>query len=98
MDKKAIHEITEVLAEEKDPKVIRQFLAAILTPHETAAIALRWRLVCMLQAGVSQRDIARELGVSLCKITRGSRELKHGSASFKDLVEKTVKKKGRKNG
>jgi len=90
MKKNSILKIARILAKTEDPKVVHQFLEAILTPKEIDAIALRWKLVCMIESGMSQRAIARKLGVSLCKITRGSRELKHGPESFRSLVKKTV--------
>jgi TrpR family trp operon transcriptional repressor len=35
---------------------------------------------------VSQRKIAERLGMSLCKITRGSRELKKNGSAFKRVL------------
>jgi TrpR family trp operon transcriptional repressor len=69
----------------------RAFLDAILTPSERARIALRWRLVCMLAAGLPQREIAGRLGISLCKITRGSKELKQRPV-FRKIVADFIKK------
>lgn len=74
----------------RNPQDIDDFLRALLTPAERARIALRWRLVCLLEAGMKQRAIAEKLGVSLCKITRGSRELKHGLPSFRRNVRKNL--------
>ena len=65
-------------------------LAALLTPREREKIALRWKLVRMLEAGLTQRAIAEQLGVSLCKITRGSRELKTGRAGFRRIVRRSM--------
>ena len=74
----------------RNPQDVDDFMRALLTPAERARIALRWRLVCLLEAGVKQRAIAAQLGVSLCKITRGSRELKHGPSSFRANVRKSL--------
>lgn len=73
-------EIVKILTGIRNPRVMREFLKAILTPQELARVALRWRLVCLLKTGMRQRAIAAKLGVSLCKITRGSRELKTSRA------------------
>ncbi len=67
-----------------------EVLATLLTAPEREKIALRWRLVCLLEQGVTQRAIASELGISLCKITRGSHELKYGPESFRKAVQKAV--------
>lgn len=81
-----VREIAGVLAGLNRRRDVQHFLNALLTPAERARIALRWRLVCLLAAGRPQRIIAGELGVSLCKITRGSRELKLRPA-FRKIVK-----------
>jgi len=74
-DKKDFQELMTVL--NKCPGRLRaDFLRDILTPNELRELCQRWRIVVMLAAGLPQRTIARTLRVSLCKITRGSRELK----------------------
>ena len=47
---------------------------------------MRWRLLVLLERGTTQRDIARELGISLGKIARGSRLLKYGPEEFRALL------------
>jgi TrpR family trp operon transcriptional repressor len=47
----------------------------------------------MLEEGITQRAIASELGVSLCKITRGSHELKYGPLAFRKAIRKAVQQK-----
>jgi TrpR family trp operon transcriptional repressor len=64
----------------REAKVMRKFLMEILTPSEITDLSLRWKLMKMLKAGVPQRKIAAELGISLCKITRGARILKNPGA------------------
>lgn len=76
-----------------DAAEVFDLFQAILTPQERAKIALRWKLVCMLEKGITQRAIAAELGVSLCKITRGSHELKYGPSAFRKAVRHAVEKK-----
>ena len=96
--KTSIREVAEVLAGLKGRRECCDFLEAILTPDEKAIIGLRWRLVCLLAQGLRQRDIVKRLGVSLCKITRGSRELKRRPAFRKiatDVISKRKNRKGR---
>ena len=76
MSKETLNELAAVLADTRESAAMRDLLEALLTPRERARLALRWRLVCLLTSGVHQRSIARQLGISLCNITRGSRELK----------------------
>jgi TrpR family trp operon transcriptional repressor len=95
-DQAMLREVAKVLANIKDPKVAYDFLFAILTPRERHNLGLRWRLVCLLREGVTQRTIARMLGVSLCKITRGSRELKKGPKNFRKVVDRELAKSSAK--
>jgi TrpR family trp operon transcriptional repressor len=81
-----LSELAATLAGTSDSGLIEDFLRCLLTPAETADIAARWALVKDLDAGLPQREIARNLGISLCKITRGSRELKKQGSAFRRLL------------
>ncbi len=67
---------------------LKEFMAEILTPNEVTEIARRWRLVKLLHTGLPQREIAARLHLSLCKITRGSKELKRPGSAFKKMLER----------
>jgi Trp operon repressor len=62
----------------------------LLTPSEIEEVVFRWRLVRLLLKGHTQRAISDELGVSLGKISRGSRLLKYGPPGFRHLAERLV--------
>jgi TrpR family trp operon transcriptional repressor len=81
-----LSELSGILAKADDKALIKDFLRGILTPAETADIAARWALVKDLDAGLPQREIAKNLGISLCKITRGSRELKKPDSAFRRML------------
>ncbi len=87
-----LRELASVFSKLEASEVFDVF-QAILTPREREKIALRWKLVCMLEEGVAQRTIASKLGISLCKITRGSHELKFGPAAFRKAVRHAVEEK-----
>ena len=74
-DKKDFQEILAVL-DKCDSRLRAAFLQDILTPNELRELCQRWRIIKSLAAGLPQRTIAQTLKTSLCKITRGSRELK----------------------
>lgn len=93
-----LHEFALMLSRLPDAGRMEEFMRALLTPRERRRLALRWRIVCLLRAGARQRDIARRLGISLCNITRGSRELKRGPAGFRSLVDEHVKENRNKKG
>jgi TrpR family trp operon transcriptional repressor len=80
------HEIQEVFARITDVSQMISFFEEIFTSREIKDLELRWRLLKELHEGSSQRSIASRYGISLCKITRGSRILKRqGSTSRKIL-------------
>jgi TrpR family trp operon transcriptional repressor len=81
-----LSELAGTLAKTGDSILIEDFLRCLLTPAETADIAARWALVKALGAKVPQREIAKNLGISLCKITRGSRELKKADSAFQRML------------
>ena len=83
--KENLNELALALAGTTDSGLIEDFLCCLLTPAETADIATRWALVKALKKQIPQREIARDLGISLCKITRGSRELKKPGSAFQRI-------------
>ncbi len=82
-----VKEISSLLAGIKESESIERFFHSLLTEKEILDVSLRWELVKLLDQGMSQRKIAKKLGVSLCKITRGSRELKRENSIFKVFID-----------
>lgn len=64
------------------------FLKAFFTPAELRDLADRVLIVEGLVKGKSQRKISEEVGVSVSKVTAGSREFQFGSG--KDIFEKFI--------
>ena len=85
-------ELATALADTQDALLIKNFLRRLLTPSETADIAARWALVKALDKKIPQREIAKTLGLSLCKITRGSREMKNPDQAFQKMLAAVRKK------
>ncbi|MFA6617932.1 MAG: Trp family transcriptional regulator [Candidatus Neomarinimicrobiota bacterium] len=69
-------ELAKVFSEIENEKDMECFLKEILTESELDAVVFRWRLMEDLYRGETQRNIAEKHGISLCKITRGSKILK----------------------
>jgi len=86
VDPTPLNELAEALARADDPRLIKSFLESLLTENEVTDISSRWTLVRLIARGMSQRTISRELGLSLCKITRGSRELKKDDSPFAHMI------------
>ncbi len=87
IEKRSLQELSYALSRADDAALIQQFLVSLLTKAEVSEVALRWALVRLIEQGVSQRKIAQDLGLSLCKITRGSKELKKPGSPFKKMID-----------
>lgn len=58
------------------------FLEGILSPKEMLELPMRLRIVRMLKKGVPQHKIAKELGIGIATVTRGSKELQKGRFKY----------------
>jgi TrpR family transcriptional regulator, trp operon repressor len=91
LNEDAIQELSRTLANCTDALLIEDFLKSLLTEAEVQGVANRWALVRLLDKGMSQRNIAKELGLSLCNITRGSKELKKENSPFAAMIDEYKK-------
>lgn len=83
-----MNEIFKILNNLKTQKEIEIFFNEIFTKNELETLEKRWRIMQMLAKGSTQREIANELNVSLCKVTRGSKILKNkNSITTKFLIK-----------
>ena len=92
IDETSMREVAEAFASLKTADDVRRFLGELCTPSECRDIALRWHLMKQLLDGVPQRAIAKDLGLSLCKITRGSKYMKDEASLFRRLVLRCLRK------
>lgn len=83
----SISEICSLLAKINDEKLIYDFFGCLFTQAELKDFSNRWQLVKELNAGTTQREIARKYGMSLCNITRGSKEMKKEGSAFLKVLE-----------
>ena len=63
-------------------------MGCLFTPAECADFADRWILVKEIDKGTTQREIAKQFNMSLCKITRGSKELNKKDSAFRTVLDK----------
>lgn len=85
-------EICSILANCSDQKAVREFLGCLCTSAERIDFAKRWLSVKELYKGTPQREIAAKFNMSLCKITRGSKELAKPESAFKKILGEFSKK------
>lgn len=98
----ASNEVTNIISEEmfeqaknelckiittNDEQLVREFCECIFTPAEIKDLVNRWLLVKEIDKGTTQREIARRFGMSLCKITRGSKELSKPDSAFRKVLD-----------
>ena len=81
-----IKEMSESIKQMKSKNEIYNFLLEILTASEVETLSKRWRILKMLKAGKTQREIAKELNVSLCKVTRGAKILKNPKSAVSKIL------------
>lgn len=87
----ALRELASLFGQINSRKLMQDLLVDILTPKELAEVVMRWQLIKMLAAGVPQRAIAKKLGISIAKITRGSRALQNEKGGFNQVLKRTLK-------
>lgn len=90
-EKSGMTGLVNALCQVRETEKMQAFLQEILTPAEFHDLALRWELMQRLQQGHTQRQIAQDLGVSLCKITRGARILKRKEAVSRKFLNSKEK-------
>ncbi len=78
--------MSRALARLNDAGKVERLLLELLTPAECRDLASRWDILKLLKQGRSQRSVANELKVSLCKVTRGARILKRGDSVVDTLL------------
>lgn len=88
-----LQELIGVFARTTREDKMKKLFEELFTVKEKYDIALRWRLMKELYKGVHQREISHALGISLCKITRGSKILKEEHSVCKELIEELSNEK-----
>lgn len=69
-------DLVQFLTASSDNMVLEKRLKALLTPNEISEMQRRLQILSLLEQAVPQRDIAKQLGVGIATVTRGSRALK----------------------
>lgn len=90
LHREGLEELCKILAATEDAELVQEFFGCLFTPSELQDMAKRWLLVKEIDKGTTQREIARMFGISLCKITRGSKELKKEGSAFRIMLDKST--------
>ncbi|MBJ7537911.1 Trp family transcriptional regulator [Marinomonas transparens] len=76
-----MQDLIQFLTQADDDEMLEKRLKALLTPNEINEMQHRLQIFSLLEQGVPQRDIAKQLGVGIATVTRGSRALKEMNES-----------------
>ena len=87
MNKKYETELVEFICQIDDKITMIEIFSNLLTPQEREELAMRLQIFKKLIRGDNQRKIAKDLGVSIATVTRGSRELKYGKPAIRKLIK-----------
>lgn len=90
LEKKGLEELCKLVATTDDIKLLSDFFECLFTPSELKDFSKRWLLVKEIAKGTPQREIAEQFHLSLCKITRGSKELKKKDSAFRVMLERAA--------
>ena len=82
----AYEDIISVFSSTTDPDDMKALFDDIFTESEKKDFVTRWLLMDEIYKGKPQREIASNRGLSLCKITRGSRMLKKEDGFMRHLL------------
>ncbi len=75
----------------KDKKTLLLLLDLFLTAEERADLGMRFLIIKeLLSEEKTQRQVAKELNVSIAKITRGSNELKRTNRKLLTYLKKNI--------
>ncbi len=78
----------ELCLKAKDKKSLSVLLELFLTHEEQTDLAMRYLIVKdLLKEEKTQREIAKDLNVSIAKITRGSNELKRLNEKLRAFLQ-----------
>lgn len=88
MSKKYQDELVDLLSGIAVNSTMSDTLSNLLTPQELEEMALRLQIFKGLLDNKSQRQLAKELNVSLATVSRGSRELQYGRAGLKKVLSR----------
>lgn len=87
LQKEGLSELIHILYNIDNEELLYKCFECLFTPPELEDLGKRWLLVKEIDKGTPQREIAQKFHMSLCKITRGSKELKKSQSAFNKMLE-----------
>ena len=79
-------ELLQTLYQLSSTENLKLFLDDLLTPAESQAIAERWQAAKLLHQGLTQREVAKALGLSVTTVTRVARCLADPKGGYRRVL------------
>lgn len=76
-----MNKLIQLIQSTQDKKELKKLFEVLLTPKEIQNIEERIQILELLSKGKTQREIAKELSISITTVTRGNKML----PKYKDL-------------
>lgn len=76
---KRLQDVYELFASIKNKREAEMLMNDMLTLSELNSLSKRWWEVQELAKGTTHREVAKKLGISISKVTRGANILKRGT-------------------
>lgn len=91
MNEEGWHRFLEICFKAQSTQILNRLLNIFLTAEERAAVSKRLLIVEELLKGEkTQREMAKDIKVSIAKITRGSNELKGVDEEFRQFLKQSI--------
>ena len=81
------NDLIKLFAATNNEEDMKRLFDDMFTEAEQKDFTIRWKLMNDLYRHKSQRDIAKDLKISLCRITRGSKMLKKKDGFIRSVLE-----------
>ena len=88
-----ISELCEAVASLRNPAEAARFLRDLCTLSELEAMAHRWQVVRLLEAGVPYLEISRRTHASTTTVTRVAHWLRHGEGGYRLLLDRMKRRR-----
>lgn len=79
----------------KDKKLLKEFLRDLLTVNEYKQIVLRCNIIGLLSDGLTHREVAKKLNVSITTVSHGANMLKNVKGGFNHVLQYELSKRSK---
>ena len=87
-----LEELITIFSETDEVNAMKKLFNELFTDSERKDFESRWQSLQLVHQKVPQRQIAKKIRISLCKITRASKILKNKQSFFKQILDKQAQR------